>query len=231
MRIDQQIDEAVENLMLAQGAWPGARIYDRLEHAIGDGMAVLKPTTHYSSVLAEAVFNMRAAMTASETKGKRPDDLPNVPALEELGRTHYADPTGELAVKVNAARTQHRDLLRAVNVYCAAAHRCACPDPQWRDADTAAAKGYFIHDLALRWLPRPATAKERAETERANDPDAKGCVSCARTDVAKGVKRWEPIARGDLCWWCYDWKRKTGTAPPLEKLVAHHDGKRVMVDA
>ena len=43
------------------------------------------------------------------------------------------------------------------------------------------------------------------------------------------VKRWSPIWRDTLCRWCWDWRRRTDTTPPIEKLAAHHNGQRVMV--
>lgn len=204
------------------------RVADLIYQAWTDCSSVLAPTRSYSSQLAEAVFHMRAAMTAASS-GRRPIDLPVDDDLESRGRTSYADPTGDAAIRTNTARLQHRDLLRAVGMLHGAARRCAVPDPDQRDAKTAAAKADYILEMCVRWCPRPATAKERAETEGDNEP---GCMSCSRTEVARGVRRWEAACRpGQLCEWCYAGpvgKLATGEVPPLDLLRAHHDGKRIM---
>lgn len=201
------------------------RVADLLYQAWSDCGAVLTSTRSYSSLLAEAVFHMRAEMDMASSGGRRPVDLALDDDLEARGRTSYADPTGQAAIRTSTARQQHRDLLHAIGVLYAAAGRCAVPEPELRDARTAASKADYVLDLSKRWCPRPPTVKERAETEGDNEP---GCVSCARTEVVRGVRRWEPALWGDLCRWCYDWKRATGEAPSVELVRAHHDGKRIM---
>jgi hypothetical protein len=85
-----------------------------------------------------------------------------------------------------------------------------------------------LMDLHRRYAINPANAYQRTTTT-----EAPGCTSCARLPITlqdgSKVTRWSPIFRDALCRWCYDWRRKTDTAPPLDKLRSHHDGTRVMV--
>jgi len=79
------------------------------------------------------------------------------------------------------------------------------------------------------YLPRPASDRDRREVDASNDA---GCVECARTHVADGVARWEPVhvtATGKLstCRWCYEWERSTGRKPTLGELEQHHSGRKV----
>ena len=83
-----------------------------------------------------------------------------------------------------------------------------------------------VVNLLARYTPRLASDRERAETVAANER-TDGCASCARLEVAKGVRRWEPAARGELCRWCNDWRRQTGAVPSKDELEAHHRGVRV----
>ena len=84
--------------------------------------------------------------------------------------------------------------------------------------------------ILARHQPRPADGYQRHHTAD-GDP---GCRSCARLEVG-GAPRWEPVYKrrtvGDeaveLCRWCYDWHRHTGTLPARRLLCDHHDGKRV----
>ena len=120
-----------------------------------------------------------------------------------------SDPTGNAAMQRAVAEGHHK-LLRA----------------RVRDlVDLAVA----VEKLAVSYTPRPATDKERREVDSANDP---GCVECARTYVADGVARWEPVhvtATGKLstCRWCYEWERSTGRKPTLGELEQHHSGRKV----
>ena len=82
-----------------------------------------------------------------------------------------------------------------------------------------------LAQILARYAPRPATPREVLET-LGDDERSGRCVSCARTCVARGVARWEPAHRGDLCRWCYDWRRRTGQVPPLAALDRHHRGIR-----
>lgn len=85
--------------------------------------------------------------------------------------------------------------------------------------------------IANAYTPRPPTLADQRALERANAVPDPGCTSCARTEAAKGVTRWEPIHRGDLCRWCYDWQRSHGEAPTVAQLRDHHAGKKVRVKA
>lgn len=87
------------------------------------------------------------------------------------------------------------------------------------------------------YTPRPPNALERQRMADANEPH---CESCARTEVANGIPRWEPPLTqerstvGDrltephwLCRWCYDHVTQTGTKPNTDELDQHHSGARV----
>lgn len=92
-----------------------------------------------------------------------------------------------------------------------------------------------VLDILARYTPRQATEKEKRETLKANQREA-GCESCARTEVSRGVPRWEPVYRRtlvddaatDLCRWCWEWHRSLGSLPPTVQLEAHHRGQRVV---
>ena len=90
-------------------------------------------------------------------------------------------------------------------------------------------------NLLARYTPRPASDRERSETVAVNER-VDGCSSCARLEVAKGVKRWEPAARSvrmddgserPLCEWCRAWLRQVGAMPSAQELELHHRGVRV----
>ena len=148
--------------------------------------------------------------------------------LEDIGRAQHgpssggegggsptnSDPTGDAALRLDRAaqdRAALEDEIRTI-------HRLA--------------KG--VLGTLTRYEPRPATAKEKRETLLANQRDA-GCASCARTEVSRGVVRWEPIyavrkiddEETPLCRWCWEWHRASGELPPIRQLEAHHRGQRV----
>lgn len=87
------------------------------------------------------------------------------------------------------------------------------------------------------YTPRPPTDLERQRMADANEPH---CESCARTEVANGIPRWEPPLTQErstvagsltepawLCRWCYDHVAQTGLKPTVEELEQHHSGQRV----
>lgn len=116
-----------------------------------------------------------------------------------------SDPTGEAALVADKAKTD-RDRVVAITVSL----RRQCDE---------------LASILARYAQRPATSREVLET-LGDDERSGRCVSCARTHVARGVARWEPAHRGDLCRWCYDWRRRTGQVPPLADLDRHHRGIR-----
>lgn len=127
-----------------------------------------------------------------------------------------SDPTGEAAIRFDRARHDLRQLDRLLQQ----AHR-AVDD---------------IRRLVHTYTPRPATECERRQVEQDNDP---GCQSCSRTEVTRGVARWEPVWKAnrnpggvltnplDLCAWCYRWVETVGRLPTPDELALHHSGKRV----
>jgi len=126
-----------------------------------------------------------------------------------------SDPTGETAVRLAARADQAR---RDLDVF----HDAIRQVRHGRD------KLLRLHGA---WLPHPANDIER---KMAGDTDpGPGCRSCARLTVSMRdgarITRWEPVHLDVLCRWCYDWRRKVGGVPPVEKLQDHHDGKRVTV--
>lgn len=91
-----------------------------------------------------------------------------------------------------------------------------------------------VLDILARYTPRQATDKEKRDTLQANERE-EGCSSCARTQVTRGVQRWEPVYRATvidnekhpLCRWCWEWLRSTGELPTLAQVEQHHRGLRV----
>jgi hypothetical protein len=133
--------------------------------------------------------------------------------------TTYAvatDTTGDAALRTDRAKTD-RDQIEKLTKSIR------------RQADELA-------NLLGRYAPREATEGERRSTTNDNERTT-ACWSCARTEAARGVKRWEPSSRtatvdGDkreLCWWCFDWLRKgtTPTLPTIAQVEQHHRGMRV----
>lgn len=115
------------------------------------------------------------------------------------------DPTGNNAIRSDTAAGD----LRALRGIAASLRR---------QLDTAVT-------IAQAYEPRAATDKERREVDASNDP---GCDSCARTEVASGVARWEPrYNRTTRCRWCYEWEKATGEQPTLDQLRRHHAGLMV----
>lgn len=180
-----------------------------------------------------AVAAMRLAMDDPSCVDEPEDDAPRPSSLLAGGSLHR-DPTADAALVRNTARTQHTDLRRAIAQLAARADRAAHANTdteEKRAVRQVTNKADYTASMVARWLPRYATAKERQESARELDP---GCVSCARTFVAPGIRRWEPTYRGDLCSWCDRGpvgKRATGTVPPLDLLERHHAGSKVRVRA
>jgi hypothetical protein len=87
--------------------------------------------------------------------------------------------------------------------------------------------------ILAEYEPRAANAYERQQTVKDNDD--RGCASCSRLEVSKGIARWEPVSKGvrigdevvQCCRWCGDWARSTGSLPDRKTLQDHHDGKRI----
>lgn len=92
-------------------------------------------------------------------------------------------------------------------------------------------------NILRNWTPRHASDIERQRMADTNEPH---CESCARTEAAKGIPRWEPPLTNErttvaqtlsepawLCRWCYDHTARTGTRPTVEELEQHHEGRRV----
>lgn len=79
--------------------------------------------------------------------------------------------------------------------------------------------------LLGKYQPRPATDREIRETLRDNER-GEACASCARLEAARGVRRWEPVFRGDLCRWCYD-HRGGDPMPAKADVERYHRGVRV----
>ena len=116
------------------------------------------------------------------------------------------DPTGEAAMAPDRAAAHRREVERLISTL-------------HRDASR-------LEQLVGLYSARPASEAERRATLADNDREA-GCRSCVRTEVAKGVTRWEPVFRDDLCRWCYDWRRGTGVVPSVDELRRHHRGERI----
>jgi hypothetical protein len=95
-------------------------------------------------------------------------------------------------------------------------------DQAARDLRVLAEKLTAAADIAARYQLRAANAYDQSQAGEPCD----GCVSCARSEDARGNPRWEPTHRGDLCRWCYDQKRATGELPPVDLLRRHHAGQR-----
>lgn len=176
--------------------------------------------TYARTNIVAAVAAMRLAMDDPSCVDEIDPTSRPISSTLNAGSSMHRDPTADAALAKNTARTQHRDLLRKI----ADCHRAAMHGK----VKTATSKAYAVAALVSRWLPRQATTKERMEAGRDLDP---GCVSCGRTEVVKGTKRWEPVTRpGQLCDWCYRWKLRTGEAPAVEVVEQHHRG-RVRVSA
>jgi len=154
------------------------------------------------------VNRMREAMNgqprAQNLEGDRTTGHTTVTDDQGWPMPSVSDPTGEAALRPDRA---YRDLV---------------------ELDKQLGRAHAAVEHALRILsahtPRPSTEAERRKVEVGNTP---GCESCARTEVAKGVRRWEPIYRQELCSWCWQWERDTGRRPTDAELAAHHDGKRL----
>jgi hypothetical protein len=128
-----------------------------------------------------------------------------------------SDPTANAALQPDPAAT---DLARLD----------ACLDVARRSLIRAA-------DILRQWTPRHPTDLERHRMATTNEPH---CESCARTEAAKGVPRWEPPLTVErttvagtlnepqwLCRWCYDHTTRTGVRPTVDELEQHHEGRRV----
>lgn len=201
--------------------------HDMLEAAnADDGAAELawvlghQPDEKVSRVV-ESVASMRRAMDDPSCVDVI-DPGQRVPGstLLSTGRLIHRDPTADAAIVKNTARSQHTQLVKAIDE----CHR-ACLAGKWKQAT---GKAYTVSTAVARWLPRLPTMKERQEASRDLDP---GCLSCARTEVVRGTKRWEPASRpGTLCDWCYRWKLRTSEVPSVEVVEQHHRG-RVRVSA
>ena len=199
------------------------------DHLTGDGQAELawvlghdltpQGTVDTVSRLVAAVAAMRLAMDDPSCVDQLEPGTPKPGNTMIAGTNLHRDPVAAAAIAKNTARVQHRNLIKKI----ADCHRAALMGK----VKHATGKAYSIAIDVARWLPRQPTQKERMQAARDLEP---GCVSCARTEVVRGVKRWEPRARGDLCRWCDDWKRKTGEVPTVEIAEQHHRG-RVRVPA
>lgn len=211
MNIVQQVEEAHDHL-----TGPGQ---DELAWVLGhDKTPAGQPDT--VSRLVAAVAAMRLAMDDPSCV----DQLE--PGTERRGNTMLAgtnlhhDPVATAAIAKNTARLQHQALITAIGD----CHRSALAGK----VRHATGKAYTIASAVVRWLPRQPTQKERMQAARDLEP---GCVSCARTEVVRGTKRWEMAVRpGTLCDWCYRWKLRTGEAPSVDVVEQHHRG-RVRVSA
>jgi hypothetical protein len=116
------------------------------------------------------------------------------------------DRTGEAALRKDRAAAHRREVERLIAAVL-------------RD-------GRRLEQLVGLYSPRPASEAERRATLADNDREA-GCRSCVRVEVSKGIARWEPVFRDDLCRWCYDWRRETGAVPSPAELDRHHRGERI----
>ena len=124
------------------------------------------------------------------------------------------DRTGESALRKDRAASHRREVERLIVRVGADARR--------------------LEQLLSLYGPRHSTDSERKATALANERDV-SCWSCARTEVAKGVARWEPAKyhpevageRRQLCEWCYRWLREVGSLPPVTQLDRHHRGQQV----
>lgn len=126
-----------------------------------------------------------------------------------------SDPTGELAVRLASKPDRARiDLARA--------RKAVWHVTQARKILDALGDGYPEFARHASWVER--------EDDTGHEP---GCRSCAQLSIrlkdGTTVPRWEPVWRDGLCRWCYDYRRKVGSAPDLGRLQAHHDGKRVTI--
>lgn len=105
-------------------------------------------------------------------------------------------------------------------------------------AATIVKSAYLLRLLVDDEAPRPATARQRAEVERANsaDPLCQHCTEHRRPGNTEPVHRTGTVAGNlpapmALCRWCYDFVGRTGDLPTVRQVKAHDDGIRVMVQA
>lgn len=178
---------------------------------------------------ATVINRMRAAHAgqpgAQRLEGDRTTGFATV--YDDDGRPvpSVSDPTGETVVNYLTSRRRG--------------------DPARLDLDaldralrTAQAQLDKATSILATYTPRTANAADRRHLEETNTPEQRGCESCARTEVAKGVARWTPIhmestVKGNLnrewalCRWCYDWVLTTGALPTEMIVAAHHAGKKI----
>lgn len=136
---------------------------------------------------------------------------------DKITATGTSDPTAQAALRPDNAARDHQNLETAL----------------------ATARRNLERALAIvnTYTPRPPSELERQRMADANEPH---CESCARTEVAKGITRWEPPLTQErttvserlpeplwLCRWCYDHVTQTGTKPNVDELDQHHAGQRV----
>lgn len=136
---------------------------------------------------------------------------------DKITATGTSDPTAANAMRPDNAARDHLNLETAL----------------------ATARRNLERALAIvnTYTPRPPSELERQRMADANEPH---CESCARTEVATGIPRWEPpltqerTTVGDrlgeplwLCRWCYDHAAQTGVKPSTDELDQHHAGQRV----
>jgi len=127
----------------------------------------------------------------------------------DLGwRRTTSDPTGDAAIRPDRAATSRRKVERALKAI---------------EGNLETIQRELAH-----WAePRPATDYERRLVEQSNAKPDPGCASCARTEVAHGVDRWEPVYAKDLCRWCWEWERSVGRPATLDELTRHHNGQQI----
>lgn len=195
------------------------KVTDELERALEDGLRC-------SHALPCTLRAMRDAMAGQP--GAQSYDNPVVgghrTVLDDEGipMPALSDPTGEAAVTAAQGQDQasidHRDTLKDIHAVAVIFDR--------------------MTTRFARYQPRSATDKERRETERANDPTARGCELCQRaghwhppftdkpTDVA-GVLD-EPYL---LCEWHWRFVRKMGRLTTEQETAAYVSGRPVKVSA
>lgn len=133
-----------------------------------------------------------------------------------------SDPTGRAALQKNRIDDEVQQIQHALNV--------------WHDLiePTLTAVAFLTR------APENHKAARQREEERKTlaDENAKCCRSCARTEVAPGVRRSEAVYRRTdgggvfaemvpLCSWCYRLVFDCERMPTIEELERHHRGEKV----
>jgi hypothetical protein len=147
------------------------------------------------------VRQVHAEMRYCDNTLDRDDGYPDDTSMDkEGGGSGPSNPTERIALKRMGRRSQKEapELRRVAN-----AVRAACDHLE---------QAYGIGSEVLE--PRHASAMPTEDS-------ALWCASCLSAGVCS------PRYRGDLCSFCYGWKRTRGQEPPAAVLRAHLEGRRI----